>query len=60
MFALGTDPHDPRESGRVEVDGKLYGWKIEYYNPSMESGSEDPTDPKKSRRVLTIMALECI
>jgi hypothetical protein len=32
-----------------------YFFKIDYYAPDMQSGSEDPTNAEKTLRVLTIM-----
>lgn len=39
----------------VEVDGRQLFWKIDYFDAAMEFGSEDPADPSKTTRVLTIM-----
>jgi hypothetical protein len=36
------------------VGRKLF-WKIDYYDPDQQFGSEDPADPSKTTRVLTIM-----
>ena len=35
-------------------------FKIDYYNKQMDAGSEDPADPERITRVLTLMlAMEC-
>jgi hypothetical protein len=41
-----------------ELEGEKLFWKIDYYDLAGEFGSEDPTDPKKTLRVLTIMLAE--
>ena len=37
------------------IDGTMLFWKIDYYDKQVEYGSEDPADPAKTTRVLTIM-----
>jgi Protein of unknown function (DUF3768) len=56
-FTDENDPHGEHDFGAFDVDG--YGrifWKIDYYaDKSCTFGSEDPADPTKCFRVLTIM-----
>jgi hypothetical protein len=54
-FSEDNDPHAERDFVSVEVDGVNYFSKIDYYAPDMEHGSDDPSDPHKTRRVMTIM-----
>lgn len=54
-FTADNDPHGEHDFGSFKVDGERYFWKIDYYDPSLEYGSEDPADPKKTTRVLTLM-----
>jgi hypothetical protein len=37
-----------------EVKGRRYFFKVDYYDKSLEFGSEDPADPAQTTRVLTI------
>lgn len=56
-FDEDNDPHGEHDFG-VELAGQRLFWKIDYYDQNMESGSEDPADPAKTTRVLTIMLAE--
>ena len=38
--------------GSFELAGRTFFWKIDYYDPNLEFGSEDPADPTKTTRVL--------
>ena len=58
-FTEENDPNGEHDFGAFEIDGNRFFFKIDYYDPTMDGGSEDPSDPKKTTRVLTIMlALE--
>ena len=54
-FDADNDPWHEHDFGSFEVQGEKLFWKIDYYDKSMESGSEDPSDPSQTTRVLTIM-----
>jgi hypothetical protein len=54
-FTADNDPHGEHDFGSFEVGGRKLFWKIDYYDAAMEFGSEDPIDPSKTTRVLTIM-----
>ncbi|MHA7820272.1 MAG: DUF3768 domain-containing protein [Erythrobacter sp.] len=55
QFDHDNDPHGEHDFGAFDQDGQRIFWKIDYYGPDMMSGSEDPSDPDATRRVLTIM-----
>ena len=71
-FTADNDPYEEHDFGAVLVpeksalpvraafSGRLRKvfWKIDYYAPGLERGSEDPADPAKTARVLTIMLAE--
>ena len=54
-FNEGNDPYGEHDFGWFELAGEKFYWKIDYYDKEMTSGSEDPSDPEKTTRVLTIM-----
>jgi len=55
QFSEDNDPHGEHDFGAFDHEGQRIFWKIDYYSPDMMSGSEDPSDPDATRRVLTIM-----
>jgi hypothetical protein len=54
-FNGDNDPYGEHDFGSFEVAGETFFWKIDYYDARCEFGSEDPADPEKTTRVLTIM-----
>ena len=54
-FTKDNDPHHEHDFGSFEIEGETYFFKIDYYALDMDGGSEDPADPEKTARVLTIM-----
>lgn len=55
-FSEDNDPYGERDFGAFDQSGagKIF-WKIDYYDTTLTKGSEDPADPKQTRRVLTIL-----
>lgn len=58
LFDEGNDPYGEHDFGAFEHSGTKFFWKIDYYSPSLDAGSEDPSDPSKTARVLTLMLAE--
>jgi Protein of unknown function (DUF3768) len=54
-FTPDNDPHGERDFGAFEHNGQRIFWKIDYYDSTLKNGSEDPSDPQQTVRVLTIM-----
>ena len=54
-FTKDNDPHSEHDFGSIELEGRTWFFKIDYYAPDLEGGSEDPTDPAQTVRVMTIM-----
>lgn len=54
-FSEDCDPYGERDFGSFTHNGELIYWKIDCYDPSLTYGSEDPSDPHQTVRVLTIL-----
>jgi hypothetical protein len=59
-FPPDDDPYGERDFGAFEHNGNRIFWKIDYYDRASfgtgrDMGSEDPSDPAQTLRVLTIM-----
>jgi hypothetical protein len=56
-FERGNDPYGEHDFGTVLAPGgEQVFWKIDYFaDDAMEYGAEDPADPTRSYRVLTVM-----
>jgi hypothetical protein len=57
-FTPDNDPHGEHDFGSFALAGRKFFFKIDYFDVAMEFGSEDPADPSKTTRVLTIMLTE--
>ena len=54
-FTADNDPHDEHDFGSFELVSRKFFWKIDYYDKDLLNGSEDPGDPERTMRVLTVM-----
>jgi hypothetical protein len=57
-FSNDNDPYNEHDFGSFELVSRQFFWKIDYYDKQCEFGSDDPADPDKTTRVLTIMLAE--
>ena len=57
-FTPDNDPHGEHDFGSFELAGHKFFFKVEYYDRRLKWGSDDPADPEKTTRVLTIMLAE--
>ena len=54
-----NDPYGEHDFGVITLeDGLRAYFKIDYYDARLEYGSDDPADPEKTVRVLTLMLAE--
>jgi len=54
-FSGDNDPHGEHDFGSFDLCSRKFFWKIDYYDLACKAGSEDPADPSKTTRVLTLM-----
>ena len=54
-FTEGNDPNGEHDFGSFTFCSRKFIWKIDYYDPDMQAGSEDAADLAKTTRVLTVM-----
>ena len=54
-FDPHNDPHSEHDFGAFDHQGEKIFWKIDYYDHDLQHGSEDPSNPEITTRVLTIM-----
>lgn len=57
-FSPDNDPYGEHDFGAFDYNGNKIFWKIDYYDLTFTYGSENPANPKQTRRVLTIMLAE--
>ena len=50
-FTADNDPHKEHDFGNFEIADQKFFWKIDYYDKSLEYGSEDPANPDITTRV---------
>lgn len=54
-FSQDNDPYGEHDFGAFDFEGEKCFWKIDYYDKELKYGSEDPSNPEITERVLTIM-----
>ena len=57
-FDEDNDPHGEHDFGALDVEDRKLFWKIDYFDPTMTAGAEDPANASTTRRVLTVMLAE--
>lgn len=54
-FTEDNDPYGEHDFGKFSFAGAECFWKIDLYNTDLSAYTPDPSDPKQTHRVLTIM-----
>lgn len=54
-FDAENDPYGEHDFAAITIGDNRAYFKIDYYNSDLTSGSEDPSDPEVTTRVMTIM-----
>ena len=57
-FTEDNDPYGEHDFGSFQHRAWTIFWKIDYYDLLLKYGSDDPSDPARTRRVLTVMLAE--
>ena len=57
-FNKDNDPYCEHDFGALKLSVHKFFFKIDYYDKSYKYGSEDPTDPNVTARVMTVMLAE--
>ena len=57
-FGEDNEPWGEHDFASFKHRGRTINWKIDYYDLLLKYGSDDPSDPARTRRVLTIMLAE--
>lgn len=57
-FTEDNDPYGEHDFWTIEIYWTKFFWKIDYYDKNCEYGSLDPSDEKKTTRVMTILLAE--
>jgi hypothetical protein len=59
QFDCDSDPHGERDFGVFDFQGRELMWKIDYYSDAeFRFGSNDPSNPDVTHRVLTVLLAE--
>lgn len=54
-FDEDCDPYGLHEMGVLQIEGERVWFKFDLYDENYEYGAEAPTDPARTRRVLTLL-----